>query len=296
MSDPHGPRETPTVGGVQPGGGAAPGPEVRTRNPIHLFTQRAASGGPQAVAPAAASGVASDPAPAAQTGVRSGRGSRIRRAVVGATAGLGAAGLLIGIAGPLPVIAADAAPAAVAPRQALAGTGGADALQMVDVVAPVPVAPEFRPSSPSLAGIDESAVRYPFDGDVPLTDPFGYRTAPVEQFHDAQDFAAPDGTPIRIIASGVVLEAGFATDGCGFGLKVQHNIAGSDVTSRYCHMRNNSSSWQVGDRVKIGDEAGLVGATGMAFGAHLHLALRRDDQPIDPMPFLRKHIGKAEPR
>lgn len=192
--------------------------------------------------------------------------------------------------------ATNAAPAAVAPTQVLSSSGSPDGPVTIDVVAPVPVLPEFRAASPaapnaaSLAGIEESAVRYPFDADVPLTDPFGYRTAPVEQFHDAQDFAAADGMPIRIIASGVVLEAGFASDGCGFGLKVQHNIAGSDVTSRYCHMRADSSAWQVGDRVKIGDEAGLVGATGMAFGAHLHLALRRDDEPIDPMPFLRKHM------
>ncbi|WP_440311568.1 M23 family metallopeptidase [Leucobacter chromiireducens] len=132
-------------------------------------------------------------------------------------------------------------------------------------------------------------VNYPFQQSVLLTDPFGYRTAPVEQFHDAQDFGAAAGTPIYAIADGTVLEAGFASDGCGFGLKLEHEIDGKEVTSRYCHMQDASHSYSVGDTLMMGDPVGRVGATGMAFGAHLHLALRVDDQPADPMPFLAKY-------
>lgn len=136
--------------------------------------------------------------------------------------------------------------------------------------------------------LENSKVRYPFDQEIRLTDPFGYRTAPVEQFHDAQDMAAPHGTPIRAIASGVVLEAGFANDGCGFSLKLQHLVDDQTLTSRYCHMANNSHSYQVGDTIKIGDLAGQVGNTGMSFGPHLHLALRLNGEAIDPMPYLAK--------
>ncbi|UOQ58471.1 M23 family metallopeptidase [Leucobacter allii] len=132
-------------------------------------------------------------------------------------------------------------------------------------------------------------VSYPFTSPVLLTDPFGYRTAPVEQFHDAQDFAATEGTPIVAIADGRVLEAGFASDGCGFGVKLAHEIDGQEVTSRYCHMQDASSDYEVGDVVMMGDPVGKVGATGMAFGAHLHLAIRVDDEPVDPMPFLAKY-------
>lgn len=132
-------------------------------------------------------------------------------------------------------------------------------------------------------------VNYPFAAPVMLTDVFGYRTAPVEQFHDAQDFAASAGTPIQAIADGVVLEAGQTTDGCGFGLKLEHEIDGQSVTSRYCHMIDNSHTIQVGEQLKMGDFVGEVGATGMAFGAHLHLALRVNDEPADPMPFLAKY-------
>lgn len=133
--------------------------------------------------------------------------------------------------------------------------------------------------------LENSEVRYPFDQEVRLTDRFGYRTAPVEQFHDAQDFAAAGGTPILAIASGVVVEAGFVTDWCGFGLKLQHRVDNQTVTSHYCHMQANSHSYRIGDSVKIGDLAGRVGNTGLSFGNHLHLALRLNGEAIDPMPY-----------
>lgn len=137
---------------------------------------------------------------------------------------------------------------------------------------------------PSL--LTDSAVRYPFDRPMPLTDGFGYRVAPVEQFHDAQDIAAPAGSEIKAIASGLVLEAGWTSDGCGFGLKVQHLVDGETLTSRYCHMESGSHAYRRGDEIRIGDVAGRVGNTGMAFGAHLHLALRLEGEPIDPLPYI----------
>jgi murein DD-endopeptidase MepM/ murein hydrolase activator NlpD len=129
----------------------------------------------------------------------------------------------------------------------------------------------------------------PFAEKVLLTDPFGYRTAPVEQFHDAQDFAAAAGTPVLAIADGTVLETGFASDGCGFGVKLTHRIDGKKVTSRYCHMQMGSNTLATGDTVKMGSTVGRVGSTGLAFGPHLHFALVVDDVPTDPMPFLAKY-------
>ncbi|MFC5338159.1 M23 family metallopeptidase [Leucobacter denitrificans] len=145
------------------------------------------------------------------------------------------------------------------------------------------------------AMLEPTEFRLPFDKDWPLTDGFAYRTAPVEQFHDAQDFAAADGTPVKSIGSGVVIEAGYATDGCGFSLKVQHLIAnGSTLTSRYCHMQSDSHSYAIGDEIVIGDEVGRVGNTGLSFGSHLHLALKLNGTPIDPLPYLHERIAKQE--
>lgn len=180
----------------------------------------------------------------------------------------------------------DVAEAAAAQQQLFSEVSAAD---LPDSFANVVGVASEEITSASYTFNPKVLVNYPFDSPVMLTDPFGYRTAPVEQFHDAQDFAASAGTPIRAIADGVVLEAGFNPDGCGFGLKLEHEIDGQTVTSRYCHMIDNSHTHQVGDTLKMGDFAGQVGSTGMSFGAHLHLALRINNEPADPMPFLAKY-------
>ncbi len=194
----------------------------------------------------------------------------------------------------LPVITPPPADGiALANRQTISTGGAADVPLMLPAasVAPVTALPEARING---AGIDlsvlsDTKLRYPFDREVPLTDGFGYRTAPVAGFHDAQDMAAAGGTPIRIIGDGVVTEAGWASDGCGFSLTVQHQVDSQKVASRYCHMQENSHTWQLGQSVESGDQAGLVGTTGMSFGNHLHLVVRVEDEPVDPLPFIAKN-------
>lgn len=217
-----------------------------------------------------------------------------RGLVISATAVLSVTGLLGTIMLPTPIASVSTAVAAELPAQGLVGAPAAFATDSLDTlrVFEVPAAPvttQLGSSEPGLvdpAGLTDAKLRYPFDQTMPLTDGFGYRTAPVEQFHDAQDIAAANGTPIRVIGDGVIVEASWANDGCGFSLKVQHLVDGQDLTSRYCHMEAGSHSYEVGDRVRIGDEAGRVGNTGMSFGAHLHLALRLNGEPIDPLPFI----------
>lgn len=138
--------------------------------------------------------------------------------------------------------------------------------------------------------LTSTELRLPFDTDWPLTDGFAYRTAPVEQFHDAQDIAAIAGTPVLAIGSGVIIDAGYATDGCGFSLKIQHLVGGNLLTSRYCHMQPGSHDYVIGDTINIGDDVGRVGNSGLSFGPHLHLALRLNGTPIDPLPYLDRHI------
>lgn len=151
-------------------------------------------------------------------------------------------------------------------------------------------AASLKPSGATYTNVASSAVQFPFaDGVASLTDGFGYRSAPVAQFHDAQDFAAPAGTPISIIADGTVAEAGYSDDGCGFGLIVDHEIDDEAVTSRYCHMELASHTYAVGDAVSAGDPAGRVGNTGMSFGPHLHLVIKVDGTAVDPLPFLTRH-------
>ncbi|MBP6686200.1 MAG: peptidoglycan DD-metalloendopeptidase family protein [Leucobacter sp.] len=156
------------------------------------------------------------------------------------------------------------------------------------------ITPEAGLIDPAL--LENTEIRNAFDREFPLTDGFAYRTAPVEQFHDAQDIAAPGGTPVLAIGSGEVIEAGYASDGCGFSAKLQHKVNDETLTSRYCHMQVDSHDLKVGDKVKIGDPIGRVGNTGMSFGDHLHLALRRSGVPIDPLPYIQEQIEKAAKR
>lgn len=175
------------------------------------------------------------------------------------------------------------------------GAASLDAVGAVEFAATTrlsgPVAPEQGLVDP--ATLVETELQMPIRGAMQLTDGFGYRTAPVAQFHDAQDIAAANGTAITVIGGGIVIEAGWSDDGCGFGLKVQHLVAGETVTSRYCHMEADSHDYAVGDAVVMGDPAGRVGNTGMSFGAHLHLALRLEGEPVDPLPYITEHLADA---
>ncbi len=255
-------------------------------------------------APAASEPRAKNPSPSAPAGGGTGDGGsaeamatpiakrrRLRSFIAGSSAlacvGALVAGTLLPVANPA---TADSFAAAM-PQQVISTGGTTEDPAVLDALSAMPTAvaiPEIQTNggTVSVTGLSDTALRYPFDQEVPLTDGFGYRSAPVAGFHDAQDMGAAGGTPVRIIGDGVITEAGWASDGCGFSLKVQHQVAGQAVSSRYCHMQDNSHAWQVGQTVQSGDQAGLVGTTGLSFGNHLHLALRVEDEPIDPLPFI----------
>lgn len=229
-----------------------------------------------------------EPVAPAATGAHSlHSGSKPRRgATVAAICGVAALTLTMALPG---VDRGENEHAAAASLQAqLLNTGGTgDAAASFDALNSVSA--EVGDGDMSFENFTDASVQFPFAASVPLTDPFGERSWPVAGFHDAQDFAAPDGTPIQSIADGRVIEAGVANDGCGFGLKVEHQIDGLEVTARYCHMQMNSHDYRVGDTVRVGDPVGRVGNTGLSFGSHLHFALTVDGERTDPMPFLLKY-------
>ena len=207
---------------------------------------------------------------------------------------LGASTLLFAFAGSGFIAPSDSGSAAALTQQQRLGTGPtpADAYDLLGDVTAESAPPD---AAWTFTNFTDARVQYPFASSVSLTDGFGERAFPVSGFHDAQDFAASLGTPVQAIADGTVIEAGWTQDGCGFGLKLEHRIDGQDVTSRYCHMWGESHSLAVGDRVAVGQEVGRVGATGLAFGAHLHFVITVDGEAIDPMPFLLKYNRSTRP-
>jgi murein DD-endopeptidase MepM/ murein hydrolase activator NlpD len=99
-----------------------------------------------------------------------------------------------------------------------------------------------------------------------------------ETHHDypAVDIAAPSGSPVYALATGVVLRAwGTPDPTCGIGLTLQtfdHQIW------TYCHMADLQPGIVTGGSVTAGQSLGLVGSTGDATGPHLHLQLQPPTQ------------------
>ncbi|MEV8254362.1 M23 family metallopeptidase [Rhodoglobus sp. NPDC076762] len=139
------------------------------------------------------------------------------------------------------------------------------------------------------AGVDyeyratTGAIRWPFPYAIPITDGFGYRSS---GFHKGTDFAAASGTPIYAIADGTVELIQADWSGYGYHAVISHVINGQQVTSLYAHMITDSSPIVVGQQIKAGDFLGLVGETGIAYGAHLHFEIHLDDVPVDPYAWL----------
>lgn len=94
--------------------------------------------------------------------------------------------------------------------------------------------------------------------------------------------SVPSGAPIVAVAAGLVVDAG-PNGGYGTTVDVQH--AGGILT-RYAHLASIDPAVTVGDQVAIGQVLGVEGTTGRSTGLHLHLEVRLDRKPVDPVAFL----------
>jgi hypothetical protein len=143
-----------------------------------------------------------------------------------------------------------------------------------------------RRLSGSTAGCTDLAAgpwRPPVALDYALTSGYGWRTSPTvggADFHTGQDFARPLGSPVTAVSRGVVVFTGWS-GGYGNLIRVRH---ANGVESWYAHLA--AVHVAVGERVAAGDRLGEVGSTGNSTGPHLHLEIRVDDQPTDPVPWL----------
>lgn len=66
---------------------------------------------------------------------------------------------------------------------------------------------------------------------------------------------------------------------CGNGVVIDH---GDGWETQYCHMKQGSIAVQAGDQVATGAVLGQVGLSGQTVFPHLHLAVRKDGQALDP--------------
>jgi murein DD-endopeptidase MepM/ murein hydrolase activator NlpD len=154
-------------------------------------------------------------------------------------------------------------------------------------------APEFSKVE-SFANNTETAVRWPFDGEVRISDGFGPRVSPCagcSTFHLGTDFLPGYGNPVYAMADGVVTSIG-STGGLGVHVVIDHLIDGQLVTTTSAHMVAGSVQVEVGQAVRAGDVVGLVGNTGDSTGPHLHFELRLGGaEPVDANAWLQQHVG-----
>lgn len=101
-----------------------------------------------------------------------------------------------------------------------------------------------------------------------------------DRLHKGVDLQVPSGTPVHATAAGTV---SFSGEQRGYGdiIVVEH---GNGWATAYAHLRKRRADQ--GERVQQGQHIGDVGRTGNATTDHLHYEVRRDNQPIDPMPYL----------
>lgn len=98
--------------------------------------------------------------------------------------------------------------------------------------------------------------------------------------HTGLDIATSVGTPIKVIAKGIVTFAAYSGS-YGYLVKVDH---GNGVESWYAH--TSKMYVTAGQEVNAGDVIAAVGSTGNSTGPHLHLEIRINGQHINPQNYL----------
>jgi len=99
--------------------------------------------------------------------------------------------------------------------------------------------------------------------------------------HLGIDLAAPKGTAILAAQSGTVIYAGKEFKGYGKLIMIEN---GNGWATLYAHLDKILVS--EGQKVRQGEVIAAMGNTGRSTGNHLHFEIRREQGPIDPMPFL----------
>jgi murein DD-endopeptidase MepM/ murein hydrolase activator NlpD len=123
-------------------------------------------------------------------------------------------------------------------------------------------------------GTSPSGFIWPVNG--VLTSGFGWRWG---RMHEGIDIAAPSGTPIRAVAAGTIIYAGWM-GGYGNITIIDH---GNGLATAYAHQ---SAIYIGGGAVSQGTVIGAVGSTGNSTGPHLHFEVRVNSVPVDPMGYL----------
>jgi hypothetical protein len=84
--------------------------------------------------------------------------------------------------------------------------------------------------------------------------------------HKGADIAAPEGTPLRAVSDGEIIEAGVQPGGTGWGNYIVYKDD-KGIYHLYGHLQNG---YKKSGKIKKGDIIAKVGMTGRTTGPHLH--------------------------
>ncbi|GEM_PF-498406 len=126
---------------------------------------------------------------------------------------------------------------------------------------------------------------------------FGVPT-PYQEFHTGVDYMRPIGTSVTAAGSGIVVWADW-WQGHGQTVWIFHQINGEEFYTVYAHL--NEFKVQRGQLVRLGQEIGTVGETGVGSGPHLHFAVtgigpnnaHQWGDWKNPLEFVKKFQGKT---
>jgi murein DD-endopeptidase MepM/ murein hydrolase activator NlpD len=161
--------------------------------------------------------------------------------------------------------------------------------------------------------------QFPIDGKLgkqyKVTSEYGWRIHPVEKtkkHHNGVDLWGAAATIyIEAFHDGKVIFAGPSSKknadgsvgGFGFHVMVQHKIDGKFYVSVYAHMRKGSLKVKTGQKIEAGTVLGIMDATGMVTGKHLHWEIcigkkyvwtGNGKGYVDPMKFTKALIAKEK--
>ena len=103
--------------------------------------------------------------------------------------------------------------------------------------------------------------------------------------HNGVDFAAAAGTAVTAAADGEVYTV-YEDDQMGMTVVIRHE---GGYTTRYSSLGADVAV-SAGQPVSMGQTIGTVGTSALmenALGDHVHFTVTKDDEPVDPMEFLR---------
>ena len=108
--------------------------------------------------------------------------------------------------------------------------------------------------------------------------------------HLGVDFELPEGEDLYASAEGKVLRMG-KNRAAGYYVVIRH---GNGLESYYNHMQAINARIRNGSYIKNGQVIGKVGCTGYCTKPHLHFAIKKRGQFIDPIPFIKSYPYKEK--